>query len=82
MDSRTQESQRGRNGLSWFRPINALRPAADDPYIKEHPKSGGTTECKGERERFGRGSLGVDSRVTSPPVEPSPSSERRKMAEW
>ena len=31
VDSRTQESQRGRNDLSWFGPIGALRPAADDP---------------------------------------------------
>ena len=41
VDSRTQESQRGRNGLSWFGPINALHPEADDPYTQEHPKSGG-----------------------------------------
>ena len=41
VDSRTQESQRGRNGLFWFGPIGALRPAADDPYTQEHPKSGG-----------------------------------------
>ena len=32
VDSRTQESQRGRNGLAWFRPIDALCLAADDPY--------------------------------------------------
>ena len=31
VDSRTQESQRGHNGLSWFRAIDALCPAADDP---------------------------------------------------
>jgi hypothetical protein len=37
-----------------------------------------TIEYKGERERFGRVSLGVDPREASPPVEPSPSSERRK----
>jgi len=55
VDSRTQESQRGHNGLSWFGPINALRPAADDPYTQEHPKSGVTIECIGGRERFGRG---------------------------
>jgi hypothetical protein len=41
VDSRTQESQRGRNGLSWFRPIDALCPAVDDPYTQEHLKSGG-----------------------------------------
>ena len=41
VDSRTQESQGGRNGLSWFGPIDALRQAADDPYTQEHPKSGG-----------------------------------------
>jgi hypothetical protein len=43
VDSRTQEPQRGRNGLSWFEPIDALRPAADDLYTQEHPKSGVTT---------------------------------------
>jgi hypothetical protein len=32
VDSRTQEPQRGRNSLSWFRPIDALRPTTDDPY--------------------------------------------------
>ena len=52
VDSRTQESHRGRNGLSWFGPIDALRPAADDHYTQKHPKSGVTTLC---RERFGRG---------------------------
>ena len=41
VDSRTQESQRGHNGLSWFGPIDALRPAADDPYTKMHSKLGG-----------------------------------------
>ena len=41
VDSRTQESQRGGNGLSWFGPIGALRPATDDPYTQEHLKSGG-----------------------------------------
>ena len=41
MDSKTQESQRGCNGLSWFGPIGALRPAADVSYTQEHPKSGG-----------------------------------------
>ena len=46
VDSRTQESQRGRNGLSWFRPINALRPAADDPYTQKHPKSRVKTMCR------------------------------------
>jgi hypothetical protein len=25
----------------WFGPMDALRPAADDPYIQEHPRSGG-----------------------------------------
>ena len=38
VDSRTQESQRGHNGLSWFRPIDALHLVADDPYTQEHPK--------------------------------------------
>jgi hypothetical protein len=52
VDSRTQESQRGHNGLSWFGPIDAQHPAADDPYTQKHPKSGVTTVC---RERFGRG---------------------------
>jgi hypothetical protein len=37
----TRITQRRRNGLSWFRPIRSLRPAADDPYTQEHPKSGG-----------------------------------------
>jgi hypothetical protein len=32
VDSRTQESQRGHNGLSWFGPIDALCLAVDDPY--------------------------------------------------
>ena len=41
VESRTQESQRGCNGLSWFGPIDALRQAGDDPYTQEHPKSGG-----------------------------------------
>ena len=41
VDSRTQESHRGRNGLSWFGPIGALCLAADDPYTQKHPKSGG-----------------------------------------
>ena len=39
---------------------------------------GVTTECKKERERFGRGSLDADPRDASPSVEPSPSPERRK----
>jgi hypothetical protein len=39
---------------------------------------GVTIECKRERERFGRRLLGADSRFASPPVEPFPSSERRK----
>ena len=56
VDSRTQESQRGHNSLSWFRLIDALRPAIDDPYTQEHPKLGGVkTECIEDRERFGRG---------------------------
>jgi hypothetical protein len=38
-----------------------------------------TTECKGVRERFDRGSFGADPRAASPPVEPSPSPERRKI---
>jgi hypothetical protein len=52
VDSRTQESHRGRNSLSWFGPIDALCLAADDPYTQYHPKLGITIEC---RERFGRG---------------------------
>jgi hypothetical protein len=51
VDSRTQESQRGYNSLSWFRIIDALHPTADDPYL-EALKSGVTTVC---RKRFGRG---------------------------
>jgi hypothetical protein len=41
VDSRIQESQRGRNALSWFRAISALHPATNDPYTQERPKSGG-----------------------------------------
>ena len=46
VDSGTQESQRGRNGLSCFEPIGALLPAADNPYTQEHSKSGVTTKCR------------------------------------
>ena len=52
VDSRTQESQRGRNGLSWFGLIGALHLAADDPYTQKHLKSGGSNRVV---ERFGRG---------------------------
>ena len=52
VDSRTQESQRGHKDLSWFGPIDVLRPAADDPYTQKHPKSGGYNIVE---ERFGRG---------------------------
>jgi hypothetical protein len=41
VDSRTQESYRGRNSLSWFGPIGALRLVADDPCTQKHPKSRG-----------------------------------------
>jgi hypothetical protein len=41
VDSRTTRIQRGRNDLSYFRPIGALCPAVDDPYTQEHPKSRG-----------------------------------------
>jgi hypothetical protein len=41
VDLRTQESQRGCNGLSSFGPIDALRPAVDNPYIQEPLKSWG-----------------------------------------
>jgi hypothetical protein len=51
VDSRTQESQRGCNGLFWFGPIDALRSAADDPYTQEHPKSGGLQQSVHEKER-------------------------------
>ena len=37
----TRIMQRRCNGLSWFGPIQSLRPAADDPYTQEHPKSEG-----------------------------------------
>ena len=50
-------TQRRRNGLSWFGPIRSLRPAADDPYTQEHPKSGGLHQSVKE-ERFGRGLAG------------------------
>jgi len=46
VDSRTQELQRGCNGLSWFGPIDALHLAVDDPYTIEHQTSRGVTiEC-------------------------------------
>ena len=51
VDSRTQESQRGRNGLLWFGPISALCPAADDPYTQEHPKSRVLQQSVQEKER-------------------------------
>jgi hypothetical protein len=79
MESRTQESQRERNGLPWFGPIGVLRLGADDPYIQEHPKSGGLQQSVRVKERFGRASLGADPRDASPSVVPSPSPERRKM---
>ena len=59
MDSRTQESQRGRNDLSWF---GLLVPYVQQLMIlilKSTQNLGVTTECKRERERFGRGSLGA-----------------------
>jgi hypothetical protein len=46
--------------------------------LKSTQNMGVTTKCKGEREGFGRGSLSVDPRDASPPMEPSPLSERRK----
>jgi hypothetical protein len=52
VDLRIQESQGGRNRLSWFGPIGALCSAADDPYTRKHPKSGGYNRVV---ERFGRG---------------------------
>jgi hypothetical protein len=51
VDSRTQESQRGHNGLSWFGPIGALRPIADDPFIQEHQKSGALQQSVQEKEK-------------------------------
>jgi hypothetical protein len=51
VNSRTQESQRGRNGVSWLGPIDALRPAADDPNTQEHPKSRGLQQSVQEKER-------------------------------
>ena len=50
VDSRTQESHRGRNGLSRFGPIGAQRLSANDPYTQKHPKSGGYNSIV---ERFG-----------------------------
>ena len=47
--------------------------------LKSTQNMGVTTKCKGERERFGRGSLSADPRDASPPMEPSPSPKRRKM---
>ena len=52
VDSRTQEPQRGRNGLTWFGPIGALHPTADDPYTQKYPKS---VDYNRVVERFGRG---------------------------
>jgi hypothetical protein len=49
--------------------------------LKSTQNLGVTAECTGERERFGRGSLGAAPRDASPPVEPSPSPERRKMTD-
>jgi hypothetical protein len=79
VDSRTQESQRGLNGLSWFMPIGALRLAADDPKLMSTQNLGVITECKGERERFGRGLLSVDPWDALSSVEPSLLLERRKV---
>jgi len=48
--------------------------------LKSTQNLGGfTTECKGESEKFVRGSLSADPREASPLVEPSPSLKRRKM---
>jgi hypothetical protein len=52
VDSRTQESQRGHDDLSWFRPIGALRLVVDDPYTQKHSKLEGYNRVV---ERFGRG---------------------------
>jgi hypothetical protein len=51
VDLRIQESQRECNDLSWFGPIDALRPAADDPYTQEHLKSGGYNKVLQEKVR-------------------------------
>jgi hypothetical protein len=81
---RTQESQRGctvypDSGRSvpyvWQLMILILK-STQNMWV--------TTECKGvrerfDRERFDRGSFGADPRAASPPVEPSPSPERRKI---
>ena len=75
----TRVTQRRCNSLSWFRPIQSLRPAADDPYTQEHPKSRGLQHSVREKERFSRGSLGADPRDASLPVEPSPLPKRGKM---
>ena len=52
VNSRTQDSQKECNGLSWFWPIGALHPAADDPYTQKHPKLGAYNRVV---EIFGRG---------------------------
>ena len=65
VDSETQESQRRHNGLSWFGPIQSLHPPADDPYTQKHPKLRGYNKVV---ERFGRGQLGANPKVASPPV--------------
>jgi hypothetical protein len=41
VDSRTRESQEGTQRFILVWAIGALRPAADDPYTQEHPKSRG-----------------------------------------
>ena len=49
----TRTTQRRRNGFSWFWPIRSLRPAADDYYTQEHPKSGGLQQSVKEESLIG-----------------------------
>ena len=49
----TRITQRRRNGLSWFESIRSLRPAADDPYTQENPKSGGLQQSVKEESLVG-----------------------------
>jgi hypothetical protein len=51
VDSRTQESLRGHNDLSWFGAIDALCPVADNLYTQEHQKSRGLQQSVQGKEK-------------------------------
>ena len=55
VDSRTQESQRGHNGLSWFRLSGPYVKQLMILILKSTQNRGVTAKCTGGRERFGRG---------------------------